>query len=205
MAQLLTEHMAVNSPVSPGFRKGKSTAGALTLAVDHICTAFFDYRKAIDTVPHRNLLSELKSLGINSYVLRYLTHYLCKCHQYVCINGSNCNKLLVTSGVPQGSVLGSILFIIYTNDSTHLTLFNGSMTLFADGIMIYRQNCIPDQVLAMLQSDIDSLTSWTDQNFLQFNADKCKGNLQKTSNKTFSGVPFSTSNIWCCHEKSRQL
>jgi len=142
-----------------------------------------------------------KPFGINSYVLRWLTHYLCKCHQYVCINGSNCNKLLVTSGVPQGSVLGSILFIIYTNDSTHLTLFNGSMTLFADGIMIYRQNCTPDQVLAMLQSDIDSLTSWTDQNFLQFNADKCKGNLQKTSNKTFSGVPFSTSNIWCCHEK----
>jgi len=83
MAQLLTEHMAVNSPVSPhqwGLCKEKSTAGALALVVDQwhrhleesndICTAFFDYRKAIDTVPHRNLLSELKSLGINSCVLR---------------------------------------------------------------------------------------------------------------------------------------
>ena len=83
MAQLLTEHMVVHSPISPhqwGFCKGKSTAGALALAVDQwhrhleerndICTVFFDYRKAFDTVPHRNLLSKLESLGINSYVLR---------------------------------------------------------------------------------------------------------------------------------------
>ena len=186
MAQLLTEHMAVNSPISPhqwGFCEGKSTAGALAMAVDQwhrhleerndICTVLFDYRKAFDTVPHRNLLSKLESLGINSYVLRWLTHYLCQRFQYVCINGSNSNKLLVTSGVPQGSVLGPILFIIYINDITHPTLSDGSMTLFADDIMIYRPICTPED-LAMLQSDIDSLTSWTGQNFLQFNADKCK-------------------------------
>ena len=94
--------------------------------------------------------------------------------------------------------------MIYINDITHLTLFNGSMTLFADDIMIYRPICTSED-LAMSQSDIDSLTSWTTQNFLQFNADKCKGNFQKTSNKPFPGVPASTSNIWYCHEKSRQL
>jgi len=77
---------------------------------------------------------------------------------YVSIKGSNSNKLLVISGVPQSSVLGTVLFIIYTNDSTHLTLFNGSMTLFADDIMIYRPICTPEDI-AMLQSDIDSLTS----------------------------------------------
>ena len=75
MAQLLTEHMVVHSPISPhqwGFYKGKSTAGALSLAVDQwhrhleesndICTVFFDYRKAFDTVPQRNLLSKLNPL-----------------------------------------------------------------------------------------------------------------------------------------------
>ena len=67
----------------------------------------------------------------------------------------------------KGSVLdlGPILFIIYFNDITHPTLFDGGMTLFADDIMIYRPICTPED-LAMLQSGIDSLTSWTEQNFL---------------------------------------
>jgi len=71
------------------------------------------------------------------------------------------------------SVLGSILFIIYINAVTHFTLSDGSITPFADDIMIYRPICTPED-LVMLQSDIDSLTSWADQNFLQFNADKYK-------------------------------
>ena len=113
------------------------------------------------------------SIGVPWHVFRWLTHYLCKRFQYVCINGSNSNKLLVTSGVPQGSVLGPILFIIYINSITHPTLFDGSMTLFGDDIMIYRSICTPED-LAILQFDIDILISWTEQNFLQFNADTCK-------------------------------
>ena len=67
----------------------------------------------------------------------------------------------------KGSVLdlGPVLFIIYFNDITHPTLFDGGMTLFADDIMIYRPICTPED-LAMLQSGIDSLTSWTEHNFL---------------------------------------
>ena len=96
MAQLLIEHMEANSPISPyqwGFCKGKSTTGALALAVDQwhrqleesndICTVFFDYQKAFDTVPHRHLLFKLETLGVNSYVIRWLTHYLCKRYQLV--------------------------------------------------------------------------------------------------------------------------
>ena len=125
---------------------------------------FFDYRKAFDTVSHRNLLSKLESLGINSYVLRWLTHYLCKCFQYACINGSNSNKLLVTSGVPQGSVLGPILIIIYINNIIHPTLFDGSMTLW------YADQSVHLKTLLCYSLTLIALHL----GFLQFNVDKCK-------------------------------
>ena len=73
----------------------------------------------------------------------------------------------MTSGVPQGSVLGPTLFIIYINDITHLTLSDGSMSIFADNIMIYRPIHTPED-FALLQSDIDKLASWMEQNFLHF-------------------------------------
>ena len=124
---------------------------------------------------HRNLLQKLKSVKLNSYLLRWITHYLCRRLQsvYICINGSSSNKLPVISGVPQGSVLGPILFIIYINDITSVALSDGSMTLLADDIMLYRPtHSVADY--ALLQHDIDSIASWTDQNFLDFNANKCK-------------------------------
>ena len=130
-----------------------------------------------------------------------MTHYLCKRFQYVCVNGSKSKKLLVTSGVPQGSVLGPILFIIYINVITHPTLFDGSMTPFADHIMIFRPIQTPED-LALLQSDIDSLTSWTEQNFLQFNADKCKYMVisrKRQTNLSLESQPAPTPNKWCHH------
>ena len=96
----------------------------------------------------------------------------------------------MTSGVPQGSVLGPTLFIIYINDITHLTLSDGSMSIFADDIMIYRPILMPED-FALLQSDIDKLASWTEQNFLQFNADKCKFMLISRKHQTSSPSPHS--------------
>ena len=186
VANLLTKHIQSHSPLSShqwGFSRGKSTTGALLTAVDHwlrlleegvdICAVFLDYRKAFDTVPHRNLLEKLKFLGVNSYLLKWLTHYLCKRYQAVCVNGSTSDKLPVVSGVPQGSVLGPVLFIIYVNDITCIPLMEGNMSLFADDIMLYRpvRNATD---YAILQSDIDKISVWTESNYLQFNAQKCK-------------------------------
>ena len=100
-------------------------------------------------------------------------HYLSNRSQYVCVNGSSFDVLPATSGVPQGSVLGPLLFIFYINDITLVPLSDGTMSLYADDLMLYR----PIQSATdyhFLQMDIDNLCVWSDDNLLKFNSRKCK-------------------------------
>ena len=164
---LLIRHFEECHPIFAqqwGFTKGKSTTGALLDATDQwfrlmeqghdICTVYIDY-------------------DVHPQILRLIGHYLCARKQYVCVNGSSSDMLPVTSGVPQGSVLGPLLFNIYIDDITSVPLSNGSMLLYADDIMLYRPiYAVVDYEL--LQLDINQLCSWTDSNLLKFNSDKCK-------------------------------
>ena len=125
-----------------------------------ICAVFFYYRKAFDTVPHSLLLQKLHGYNVHPLVLRWLESYLTMRSQYVCVNGSSSDILPVTSGVPQGSVLGPLLFIIYINDISMVPLSVGSMLLYADDSMLYRPICTPDDYI-QLQMDIDKLCVWT--------------------------------------------
>ena len=109
-----------------GFTPGKSTPGALLAATNHwcslldqgydICAVFFDYSKAFDMVPHSILLQKLRSYNVHPQILRWLAHYISKRSQYVCVNGASSDTLPVSSGVPQGSIHESLLFIIYIVD-----------------------------------------------------------------------------------------
>ena len=148
---LLIDHFAEYHPLSTqqwGFTRGKSTTGALLSATDNwhrlldsgldICTVFFDFSKAFDTVPHRPLLQKLKDFNVDSHILKWLTDYLSFRYQYVCVNGSSSETLPVYSGVPQGSVLGPLLFIVYVNDITAIPLSDGSLSLYADDILLSR-------------------------------------------------------------------
>ena len=180
MRNVLLYHLQEHCPLSDnqwGFTKGKSTTGALLAATDQwhqwlddgleICTVFFDYSKAFDTVPHRLLL---QSINVHHHLLR---SYLCGRTQYVCVGGSASRLQPVISGVPQGSVLGPLLFNFYINDISLLQLSAGTMSLYADDVMLYR--IIRSQAdFISLQADVDTLCIWTDKNRLKFNATKCK-------------------------------
>ena len=184
---LMYEHLANQQELSDsqwGFRSGRSTVTALlsvtqewlsTLEHGHeLCAVFFDYRKAFDSVPHRPLLEKLESLGFDAHILHWVTDYLTNRSQKVVVNGQSSPSAPVISGVPQGSVLGPLLFLIYINDLTKINLRDGAkLTLYADDVLLFRTINSPEDFVA-LQEDIDKVESWSCANFLALNRDKCK-------------------------------
>ena len=183
---VLLDHFDLCSPLSDmqwGFTSGKSTTGALLAVTDQwhrvldsgreICTVFFDYSKAFDSVPHRPLLDKLSAVNVSPYILKWIASYLLNRMQAVCVSGVTSQLRHVLSGVPQGSVLGPLLFNFYINDITRLPLTSGILSLYADDMMLYCQiNSYAD--FASLQNDVDRLCVWTNDNFLKFNSKKCK-------------------------------
>jgi len=113
--------------------------------------------------------------------------------QYVCVSGATLDTLPVSSGVPQGSVLGPMLFNIYINDITAVALSDRSMTLFADDVIVYQ----PIYTIAdfhLLQTDVDKLCNWTDNNVLKFNSRKCKYMIiSRKIRPTLPGMPLTVN------------
>jgi len=164
-----------------GFRKGRSCmTNLLTLLEtvtksmddgDSVDVIFLDFAKAFDKVPHKKLLRKLENHGIAGKLRQWIESWLSDRFQRTCIKGFRSSWRRVTSGVPQGSVLGPILFLIYIND-----LDSGVMSWilkFADDTKIYRTiGCSEDRKI--LQQDLDRLVEWSTEWQMSFNEKKCK-------------------------------
>jgi hypothetical protein len=132
---------------------------------------YFDFMKAFDTVPHKRLLRQLQLYGIPSDIVEWIKAYLSHRHHRVCLNGISSTWHDVLNGIPQGSVLGPILFIIYINTLPDQVL-DSDIFLFADDTKIFRKvNTEEDQ--HKLQMDINRMYNWTQESLLKFHPDKC--------------------------------
>ena len=161
--------------------KGRST-------VTHLLSCFNDWAKSrnkrnptdvilldfstalIDSVPHRRLLHKLERYGIDGPLLKWFESFLIGRSQQVVLRGSYSSWTQVKSGVPQGTILGPILFITYVNDIP--TGVSSTVKLYADNTKLYREiESIPDDT-DMHQSDLFRLTEWYKTWQLKFNPDK---------------------------------
>ena len=164
-----------------GFVRGRSCLSNLlesleswTQALDAgygLDIVYLDYRKAFDTVPHLRLLLKLKRYGFPEEIIKWISAFLKDRKMRVGVNGAFSFWTDILSGVPQGSVLGPLLFILFVNDLPDWMVNN--MRMFADDTKIWRTiSCLSDS--DSLQDDLDKLSVWSDQWLLRFNAAKCK-------------------------------
>ena len=131
---------------------------------------FIDFSNAFDKVSHRFILSKLHYNGIRNHTLSWIGAFLSNRTQTTVVNGVHSSYVEVTSGVPQGSVLGPMLFLLYMNDINNV--ITSQIKLFADDNVLYRnihnQN---DQVI--LQNDLDTFSSWAEKWLMELNINKC--------------------------------
>ena len=146
-----------------------------------------DFSKAFDTVPHKRLLNKLNYYGITGPTLQWINSFLSKRTETVSINGSHSSPANVISGVPQGSVLGHVLFLVYINDITDS--INSNIRLFADDSILYREIQTPKDH-DVLQTDLNKLSEWATKWQMNFNIAKCHllriTQKRKTSHFTYT-------------------
>jgi len=189
---------------------GDSTVNQLTYIYDTFCKAldnglevrvvFFDISKAFDKVWHEGLLFKLQAAGIRGDLLAFLSNYLTNRKQKVILPGAESTPAEIIAGVPQGSILGPLLFLVYINDI--VADIQAQINLFADDTSLFMIVNSPDQTAALLQSDIDKISRWADQWLIHFNPSKSESMLiSRTINKphhpplSMGGVDIPKVNI----------
>ena len=210
-----------------GYKPGDSTINQL-IAISHnilqllekgqdYCFISLDATADFDRVWHAGLIYKLKKIGICGTALDWLIDYLKDRKQRVVINGTNSCYIVINCGVPQGSILGPLLFLIYFNDITDNV--KSDSFLYADDTSICRPITNPEIDFNILNKDLDNLSNWGSQWLVNFNPAKTKyiifskkhsnigyprlnlGNkeLEKVKTLTHLGITFNSRMTWDSH------
>ena len=131
---------------------------------------YLDFSKAFDKISHLKLLQKLNNLNINNKLVLWVKNWLLNRKQRVVLNGEYSGWITVTSGVPQGSILGPLMFLVFINDLN--TGLNSDASIFADDTKIGR--CIENEKdCGQLQIDINRIVDWCSEWKMELNAEKC--------------------------------
>ena len=182
-----------------GFRRSHSTIHTLLNIVERIrkslddgnfaCGVFVDFQKAFDTVDHSILISKLNHYGIRGNASNWFKSYLSNRSQFVSISFAKSSVKTIPHGVPQGSVLGPLLFLIYIND-LHNAIFSSETFHFADDTHLLHFN--PDllSLCNRVNRDLRSLQTWLKANKISLNAGKTEFLIFRHHRKTLAFNPF---------------
>ena len=169
------------SPLQHGFVPRRSTTTNLMIKTEFIANAldqqgqvdvvYTDFRKAFDTIDIDVTLNKLRNIGMNENVINLMNSYLKGRTHYVFYKGCRSIPYEPTSGVPQGSNLGPLLFLIFINDLPIGMRTN--LLMFADDVKLFTKVTNVNDCLE-LQRDVDRLSNWCKNNLLELNIEKCK-------------------------------
>ena len=146
-----------------------------------IGAVFYDISKCFDSINHSLLLRKMFKYGFRGIEQTWFKSYSNSRKQKVNLNGQQSSFLLITDGVPAGSVLGPLLFLLFINDISNFTTDDCSLNLFADDIISYVAAHSISELQMKLQKCVDSISQWYFKNRLTVNASKCKMMILGTS------------------------
>ena len=180
----LNKHLLDNNLLSDhqyGFMSGRSCTTQLLTTINDwmlllddkkpVDVVYLDLQKAFDKVPHMRLLTKLTAYGVTGPIFEWIKDFLTNRTQFVTVGTENSPEVPVTSGVPQGSVLGPTLFIYFINDMPDT--LDCTVKIFADDTKAYTEVQSTEQ-RDRLQRNIDNLLHWTNLWQIKFNCSKCK-------------------------------